>query len=126
MRLLHRLNLFNMQRNVYKVDATDQVLGWLATDIARHLIGKYRADYQAHIDAGDIVEVSNVGKIKLTGQKLEQKEYHHHSQYPGGLKTRKMEVLMQENPAEVLKLAVSRMLPKNKHRTPRLKRLKIS
>ena len=98
----------------------------MATDIATHLIGKHKASFQPHIDAGDVVEVSNVADMKLTGLKVEQKEDYHHSQYPGGLKTRRMEVLMKEDPAEVLRLAVSRMLPKNKHRTERLKRLKIS
>jgi large subunit ribosomal protein L13 len=115
-----------MDRSLYKVDATDKVLGRLATDIAWHLMGKHKADYQAHIDSGDVVEVTNVAKIKVTGKKLQQKEYYRHSQYPGGLKTRKMEVMMENNPSEVLKLAVSRMLPKTKHRTPRLKRLNIS
>ncbi|MBT4857371.1 50S ribosomal protein L13 [Candidatus Uhrbacteria bacterium] len=115
-----------MDRKLYKIDATDKVLGRLATDIAWHLMGKHRADYQAHIDSGDVIEVSNVSKIKITGKKLDQKEYYHHSQYPGGLKTRKMSVLMETNPAEVLRLAVSRMLPKTKHRTNRLKRLNIS
>ena len=102
------------------------ILGRLATDIAEHLMGKYRPDFQRHIDAGDVVEVTNVAQLKLSGNKLVQKEYYHHSQHPGGLKTRRAEVLMQENPAEVLRLAVSRMLPKNKHRVERLKRLKIS
>lgn len=115
-----------MQRNVYKIDASGMILGRLATDIAEHLMGKYRPDFQRHIDAGDVVEVTNVAQLKLSGNKLVQKEYYHHSQHPGGLKTRRAEVLMQENPAEVLRLAVSRMLPKNKHRVERLKRLKIS
>jgi len=115
-----------MERNLYKVDAAGMVLGRLATDIAEHLMGKYRPDFQPHIDAGDIVEVTNVAQVKLTGNKLAQKEYYHHSQYPGGLKTRKAEVLMKNDPAEILRQAVSRMLPKTKHRAERMKRLKIS
>ncbi len=115
-----------MQRETYKVDAEGQVLGRLATDIATHLIGKYKPSWRAHIDAGDTVIVENVGMMKITGKKLEQKKYFRHSGFPGGIKTKGMDVLFEENPAKVLELAVSRMLPKNKHRDERLKRLKIS
>ncbi len=115
-----------MQREIYKIDATDKALGRLATDIAIHLMGKYRPDFQSHIDSGDIVEVENVAKIKITGKKLDQKKYYRHSGFPGGLKTMPMRVLFEKNPAEVLRKSVSRMLPKTKHRNERLKRLKIS
>ncbi len=115
-----------IQRETYKVDATDQVLGRLATDISKRLMGKHRPDYQAHIDSGDIVEVTNIEKIKVTGKKMAQKNYYRHSGFPGGLKTKPMEKLFAENPAKILELSVSRMLPKNKLRAERLKRLKIS
>ena len=115
-----------MERETYKVDATDQVLGRLASDIAQHLIGKHKASFQPHIDAGDVVEVTNIEKIKVTGKKMDQKNYYRHSGFPGGIKTKKMGDMFEEKPSEVLKLAVSRMLPKNKHRVERLKRLKIS
>lgn len=115
-----------MQRNTYTIDATDKVLGRLATDIAMHLMGKHLPSYQAHIDAGDVVIVENVAKMKITGKKLDQKVYRRHSGYPGGLKEKPMSRLMEESPEEVLKAAVSRMLPKNKLRNPRLNRLKIS
>lgn len=127
--LWRKLNLCNMEdikREIYKVDATDQVLGRMAVDIATHLIGKHRPNYQPHIDSGDIVEVENVVKMKVTGKKMEQKKYYRHSGYPGGIKEKTMEVMFNENPAKVLEAAVSRMLPKTKHRTERLKRLKIS
>lgn len=114
------------KRDVYKVDAAGKVLGRLATDIATHLIGKHKPSYQPHIDAGDIVEVENIEQIAVTGKKMEQKLYHRHSGYPGGLKTKTMEELWAQSPAKVLEAAVSRMLPKNKHRNERLKRLKIS
>ncbi|MBT3230295.1 50S ribosomal protein L13 [Candidatus Uhrbacteria bacterium] len=114
------------KRDIYKLDATDQILGRFAVDIANHLIGKHKPDYQPHIDSGDIVEVINVEKFKVTGKKMEQKKYYHHSGYPGGIKEKTMEVMFDENPAKVLEAAVSRMLPKTKHRTERLKRLKIS
>lgn len=123
--------MFNMEktavkRDVYKVDAADQVLGRFASDIAMHLMGKHKPDFQPHIDSGDIVEVVNVDKMKVTGKKMEQKKYFHHSGYPGGIKEKVMEDLFEKDPAAVLEKAVSRMLPKNKHRKERLKRLKIS
>lgn len=115
-----------IERDVYKVDAAEKPLGRIASDIAFHLIGKHKPSYQPHIDAGDIVEVINVEKVGISGNKLDQKKYHHHSGYPGGIKTKTMRVMFEENPADVLEAAVSRMLPKNKHRKQRLKRLKIS
>ncbi|MBU1126285.1 MAG: 50S ribosomal protein L13 [Patescibacteria group bacterium] len=115
-----------MQREVYKVDAKGQVLGRMATDIAMHLMGKHRADYQPHIDFGDTVQVVNIKEVKITGNKLDQKKYFHHTLHPGGIKEKVMGKLFQEDPAEVLRLAVSRMLPKNKLRNDRMKRLMIS
>lgn len=115
-----------MQRETHKIDATDQVLGRMATDIAMHLMGKHLPNYMPHIDSGDFVIVENVAKMKITGKKLDQKVYYRHSGYPGGLKEKPMSKLMDEDPAQVLQAAVSRMLPKNKLRNDRLKRLKIS
>ncbi|MDP2631458.1 MAG: 50S ribosomal protein L13 [Candidatus Uhrbacteria bacterium] len=115
-----------IKRDVYEIDATDKVLGRMASDIASHLIGKHKPSFERHIDAGDTVTVTNIAKVKITGNKLEQKQYYKHSGYPGGLKTRVMGKIFESNPAEVLKQAVSRMLPKNKHRVERMKRLTIS
>ncbi len=114
------------QRETYKVDAAGQTLGRMATDIAAHLIGKHKPQFQSHLDVGDIVEVVNISKIVVTGNKFEDKPYYHHTGYPGGIKSKTMRVIFEENPARLLELAVSRMLPKNKHRNERLKRLKIS
>ncbi len=125
----HASNLYNMQntpRDIYKVDAENQPLGRMASDIATHLIGKHKPTYEPHIDAGDIVEVTNIAKVKVTGRKMEQKNYYRHSGYPGGLKTKVMGQMFIENPGKVLEAAVSRMLPKNKHRDARLNRLRIS
>lgn len=113
-------------RDVYKVDASGVALGRLATDIAAHLIGKHKPEFEKHLDVGDIVEVTNIAQIKVTGKKMEDKLYYHHSSHPGGIKSKSMRVIFEKDPAKVLELAVSRMLPKNKHRTERLKRLKIS
>ncbi|MFH1712396.1 MAG: 50S ribosomal protein L13 [Patescibacteria group bacterium] len=115
-----------IKRDVYQIDAEGKVLGRFATDIAMHLMGKHKPDFQAHIDSGDIVEVVNVEKLKITGKKMEQKKYFHHSGYPGGIKEDVLADVMAKDPAKVLQMAVSRMLPKNKHRKERLKRLKIS
>ncbi|MBU0614000.1 50S ribosomal protein L13 [Patescibacteria group bacterium] len=115
-----------MQREIYKIDATDKSLGRIATDIAMHLMGKHKPDFQSNIDSGDFVEVENIAKVKITGKKLDQKEYYHHTFFPGGLKTMPMRKLFEKDPAEVLRKSVSRMLPKTKHRTERIKRLKIS
>ncbi len=114
-----------MQRSLYTVDAAGKSLGRLASDIAHHLMGKHKPEFQSHMDVGDIVEVSNVAQIVVTGKKLEQKSYFHHSLHPGGIKERGMAKLFSEKPEEVLQLAVARMLPKNKLRTERLKRLQI-
>ncbi len=123
------MNLSNMatiERKTYTVDATDKILGRLATDIAMHLMGKTNVNFQPHIDAGDHVIVSNVAGMKVTGAKYEDKLYHHHTGHPGGLRTKTMRQMWEKNPGDVLFAAVSRMLPKNKHRKPRLLRLKIS
>lgn len=116
----------NAERKTVTFDATDKILGRFATQIARSLMGKTSAAYQPHIDAGDNVVVTNVGELKVTGRKMEQKKYHHHTGHPGGLRTKTMGQMWEKNPADVLRAAVSRMLPKNSHRKNRLMRLKIS
>lgn len=113
-------------RKTYTIDASGKILGRLATDIAMHLMGKTSAAFQPNIDAGDIVVVTNASGMKVTGKKYEEKEYHHHTGHPGGLKTKTMRQIWEKDPAEVLRQAVSRMLPKNKHRTARMLRLNIS
>lgn len=112
-------------RKIHKLDATDRVLGRLASEIAVLLRGKHKVEFQPHQDRGDIVEVSNVGKMKLTGKKLEQKVYYRHSGYPGGLREDKAEDLMKKKPERVLHNAVFHMLPKNKLRAEMIKRLRI-
>ncbi len=113
------------ERKTYTVDVSGKVLGRAATDIARHLMGKTDPAFQSHIDAGDIVIVKNVSKLVVTGRKMEQKVYHHHTGHPGGLRTKTLANMWAADPGEVLRAAVSRMLPKNKHRNPRILRLII-
>lgn len=112
-------------RKKHILDAEGRVLGRLASEIAILLRGKNKVDFAPHIDNGDIVEVKNADKIKVTGNKMENKIYYTHSNYPGGLKETKLKKLFNENPEEVLKKAVWNMLPKNKLRSRIIKRLKF-
>ncbi len=114
-----------MERKTHIIDATGQPLGRLATKIAVLLRGKHKPSFFPHKDVGDFVEVRNVEKMVFTGKKFYQKIYYHHSGYPGGLKARRLEELFKKDPARVLRLAVYRMLPKNKLRAKQIKRLKI-
>lgn len=112
-------------RKLHKIDATDQTVGRLATQIAIILRGKDRPEYTPNIDEGGIVEVANIKKLKFTGKKLDQKNYYRYSGYPGGLKTLKMRDLAAKKPGEVLSRAVKQMLPPNRLRNGMMKRLKI-
>lgn len=107
------------------IDAEGQVLGKLAVQIADLLRGKAKPTFLPNKDAGDFVTIKNVGKMKITGKKMEQKMYYHHTGYLGGLKTTPLKKLFTEDPGEVLKIAVSGMLPKNKLRARFLKRIKF-
>jgi len=114
-----------IERQMHKIDATDKAVGRIASEIANFLRGKNKPEYQPNADLGDLVEVSNIGKVKFTGNKLEQKKYYHYSGYPGGLKEIGIKDLFSKNPAEVLRKAVWNMLPKNKLRSEMIKRLTI-
>lgn len=114
-----------VKREWLLVDAEDQVLGRLATRVADLLRGKHKARFTPHVDAGDFVVVVNAEKIKLTGQKLDQKKYHRHSGYPGGIKTRTARELLAKKPEDMIKLAVKGMLPKNRLNRRILTKLKI-
>jgi large subunit ribosomal protein L13 len=111
--------------NWFVVDADGQVLGRLATRVARLLIGKDKASYTPSLDCGDHVVVINAERIRLTGNKIDQKVYYSHSGYPGGLKEVSVRSLMQRRPDEVIREAVLGMLPKNKLRARRAKKLRI-
>jgi large subunit ribosomal protein L13 len=112
-------------RKTHSIDATSRPLGRLASEIAIILRGKDKASFDPSKDEGDFVEITDCDKIKFTGKKLEQKVYYHHSNYPGGLKTKKVKDVFAKDPGEVLKKAVWGMLPKNKLRDRMIKRLKI-
>ena len=124
-----RSNLYNMleiTRDIHTLDAEGKAPGRLATEVATLLIGKHKTDFAPNLDIGDHVQIVNAAKMNITGKKLDQKNYYHHTGYAKGLRTKPMKRVWEENPGEVLFRAVSRMLPKNKHRTERLKRLMIS
>ncbi len=114
-----------VQREWYVVDASGKVLGRLASEIARRLRGKHRPHFAPHVDVGDFIVVVNAAKIRLTGKKWDQKIYWRHSGYMGGLKTRTARQMLQEKPEELIRLAVKRMLPKNRLGRKLLKKLKI-
>lgn len=114
-----------VQRKWYVVDAEGMVLGRMATEIARVLRGKHKSEYTPFVDTGDNVIVINADKIVLTGNKLDQKMYRYHTQYPGGLKERTYRNLMQRNPEKVVELAVKGMLPKNALGRAMYKKLKV-
>src|SRR5215475_6515851 len=112
-------------RRWYVVDAEGQTLGRLATRIADTLRGKGKVEYTPHVDTGDFVVVVNAEKIRVTGNKLDQKLYHRHSGYPGGLRSRPLREQLERRPTEVLRKAVRGMLPKNKLSARQLTKLKI-
>jgi large subunit ribosomal protein L13 len=109
----------------FVVDATDQVLGRLASKVARMLIGKDKASFTPYLDSGDHVVVIHADKIKMTGSKLEQKIYYSHSGYPGGLKEVPARRVRQSKPEWVVREAIVGMLPKNKLRARRAKKLRV-
>lgn len=109
----------------YIVDASNQTLGRLATEVARHLIGKHKPTYTPHIDGGDNVVVINAAQIQVTGTKMADKKYYRHSGYPGGLTEMSLEEMMHKHPTRAVEYAVKGMLPKNKLQDVRMKRLKV-
>jgi large subunit ribosomal protein L13 len=107
------------------VDASGKILGRLASDIARLLMGKHKPQWQPNLDIGDFVIVVNAEKVRLTGKKLDQKFHYRHSGRPGNLKAYSYRWMLQNRPERVIELAVSKMLPKNRLRARMLKRLRV-
>ena len=103
----------SIERKWLLIDAEGKTLGRLATEVARLLRGKHKPTYTPFLDTGDYVIVINASKMVLTGNKLDQKKYRHHTGYPGGLKEVDYRTLMAKNPEKALELAVKGMLPKN-------------
>ncbi len=115
----------DVQRDWYLIDATDKVLGRMASRIAMILQGKTKPIYTPHVDTGDFVVVINAEKIKLTGNKMKDKAYYSHSGYHGGLKQQSIKTLLAKHPDRVVTLAVRRMLPKTKLGRAMIKKLNV-
>jgi large subunit ribosomal protein L13 len=113
------------ERNWLVVDASGQTLGRLATQIADVLRGKRKPEYTPHCDVGDFVIVVNAEKIAVTGNKREEKRYYRHSGYPGGLRSRTLEDMLERQPEEVIRKAVKGMLPRNRLARRQLAKLKV-
>jgi large subunit ribosomal protein L13 len=114
-----------IKRGWYLVDATDQVLGRLATEIARRLRGKHKATYTPHMDTGDYIVVINAEKIRVTGNKRTDKVYYKHSGWPGGLKTITFDKLQDKAPEKIIETAVKGMLPKGPLGRAMFRKLKV-
>jgi large subunit ribosomal protein L13 len=112
-------------RKWHLIDAKDQVLGRVATQIATKLIGKDKKEYTPHIDGGDFVVVINARAVAVTGNKEQNKMYYTHSNYPGGLKSKNLAKLRAQFPERIIENAVKNMLPKNKLQDIRMSRLKV-
>jgi len=115
----------DVARDWYVVDAADMTLGRLASAIAHRLRGKHKAEYTPHVDTGDYIVVVNAEKVKVTGAKSTDKMYHHHTGYPGGLKSISFEKLIDKAPERVIQGAVKGMLPRNPLGRAMFKKLKV-
>ncbi len=114
-----------VRRDWYLVDATGKTLGRLSTEIARRLRGKHKPEYTPHVDTGDYIVVVNAEKVRVTGNKLKDKIYHHHTGYIGNLKSVSLEKMLDETPERVLQFAVKGMLPKGPLGRQMLSKLKV-
>ena len=115
----------DVRRDWYVVDADGKTLGRLATEIALRLRGKHKPEYTPHVDTGDYIVVINAEKIRVTGNKLQQKMYHHHTGYIGNLKSISLEKQLQKAPERVIETAVRGMMPKNKLGRAMFKKLRV-
>lgn len=114
-----------MTRDTHTINATGKVLGKLATEVAVLLRGKHKPNFTPNIDGGDFVVVEHMQNVKITGKKLDNKIYYHHTGYLGGLKAVPMKKIFEKDPGEVLRKAVYGMLPSNKLRAIQIKRLTV-
>jgi large subunit ribosomal protein L13 len=115
----------DVQRQWHVIDATDVVLGRLASQVAVLLRGKHKPTFAPHVDTGDFVVIVNADKVALTGNKLEQKRAYRHSGYPGGLRSRTYVEMLEKHPAKAVEKAVRGMLPKNSIARAQITKLKV-
>ena len=121
----YSIKVSEIKRDWHVIDATDQVLGRLATQVARLLMGKHKPVFSRNLDVGDYVVIINADKVRVTGDKAKQKVYYRHSGYPGGLKSITYDKLMQANPTRVIEHAVKGMLPHTRLGASIMKKLKV-
>jgi large subunit ribosomal protein L13 len=114
-----------IKRKRHVIDAADQTLGRLSTQVAKLLMGKHKPTYSPAQDCGDIVVVINAGKVRFTGKKAEQKTYYRHSNYPGGLKSITLGKMMDEHPTRAIEYAITGMLPHTRLGAAMKKRLRV-
>jgi len=114
-----------VRRDWYVVDATGKTLGRLSTEIARRLRGKHKPEYTPHVDTGDYIVVVNAEKVRVTGNKLKDKMYHHHTGYIGNLKSVSLEKMLDQTPERVLQFAVKGMLPRGPLGRQMLSKLRV-
>ena len=115
----------DVARDWFVVDASDKILGRLASEIAHRLRGKHKAEYTPHVDTGDYIVVVNAEKVRVTGAKASDKMYHRHTGYPGGLKSISFEKLIDKAPERAIQGAVKGMLPRNPLGRAMFKKLKV-
>jgi large subunit ribosomal protein L13 len=115
----------DISHNWFVVDASDKILGRLASAVAVRLRGKHKVEFAPHMDVGDFIVVVNAGKVRTTGRKLDQKKYYRHSGWIGGLKETSLRDMLAKKPEEVIRKAVRGMLPKNRLGRAMLKKLKV-
>ena len=115
----------DIKREWHIIDASDKILGRLATQVASLLMGKHKPIFSRNMDTGDFVVVTNAERIRVTGNKAKQKLYYRHSGYPGGLKSISLEKMMQTHPTRVIEYAVKGMLPHNRLGASMLKKLRV-
>ena len=114
-----------VRRDWFVVDATDKPLGRLASEIAHRLRGKHKPVYTPHVDTGDYIVVINAEKVKVSGRKESDKLYHHHTGFPGGLKTINLADLRQKHPERIIEIAVKGMMPRNPLGRSMLRKLRV-
>lgn len=120
------LSAKSIKREKHTIDASGKILGRLATEVARILMGKHKPNYVPYLDTGDFVVVTNASRIKVTGKKLKDKNYFRHSGYPGGLKVETLDDLLKRKPEYVIEHAVKGMLPRSKLGRQMIKKLKVT
>lgn len=114
-----------VKRDWYVIDATDKTLGRLATEVARRLRGKHKPEYTPHIDTGDYIVIVNAEKVKTTGNKLQNKIYYRHTEYPGGIRSTTLEKMLETHPERVLEKAIKGMLPRGPLGYAQFRKLKV-